>query len=133
MEQAWATDWQMRGEATCTVYDDLTKHAISYREMCLLLRRPPAREAYPGDVFYLHARLLERGAKLSDAFSITDGQLFFSANLFNVGISVSRVASLSTTSQRHEHVLLSYTTVLGKGKVGAARRRVGQLRGFMPL
>ena len=47
--------------------DDLTKHAISYREMCLLLRRPPAREAYPGDVFYLHARLLERGAKLSDA------------------------------------------------------------------
>ena len=55
------------GEATCTVYDDLTKHAISYREMCLLLRRPPAREAYPGDVFYLHARLLERGAKLSDA------------------------------------------------------------------
>ena len=51
----------------CTVYDDLTKHAISYREMCLLLRRPPAREAYPGDVFYLHARLLERGAKLSDA------------------------------------------------------------------
>ena len=57
----------LQGEATCTVYDDLTKHAISYREMCLLLRRPPAREAYPGDVFYLHARLLERGAKLSDA------------------------------------------------------------------
>ena len=56
-----------QGEATCSVYDDLTKHAISYREMCLLLRRPPAREAYPGDVFYLHARLLERGAKLSDA------------------------------------------------------------------
>ena len=110
------------------MYDDLTKHAISYREMCLLLRRPPAREAYPGDVFYLHARLLERGAKLSDALgggsmtalpivetqegdvsayiptnviSITDGQLFFSANLFNegirpainVGISVSRVGS----------------------------------------
>ena len=115
-------------EATCTVYDDLTKHAVSYREMCLLLRRPPAREAYPGDVFYLHARLLERGAKLSDAMgggsmtalpvvetqegdvsayiptnviSITDGQLFFSSNLFNegirpainVGISVSRVGS----------------------------------------
>ena len=110
------------------MYDDLTKHAISYREMCLLLRRPPAREAYPGDVFYLHARLLERGAKLSNALgggsmtaipivetqegdvsayiptnviSITDGQLFFSANLFNegirpainVGISVSRVGS----------------------------------------
>ena len=120
--------FMLQGEATCTVYDDLTKHAISYREMCLLLRRPPAREAYPGDVFYLHARLLERGAKLSDALgggsmtalpivetqegdvsayiptnviSITDGQLFFSANLFNegirpainVGISVSRVGS----------------------------------------
>lgn len=120
--------FMLQGEATCTVYDDLTKHAISYREMCLLLRRPPAREAYPGDVFYLHARLLERGAKLSDArgagsmtalpivetqegdvsayiptnvISITDGQLFFSANLFNegirpainVGISVSRVGS----------------------------------------
>lgn len=117
-----------QGSATCTVYDDLSKHAISYREMCLLLRRPPAREAYPGDVFYLHARLLERGAKLCDergggsmtalpiietqegdvsayiptnVISITDGQLFFSANLFNegirpainVGISVSRVGS----------------------------------------
>lgn len=110
------------------MYDDLTKHAVGYREMCLLLRRPPAREAYPGDVFYLHARLLERGAKLSDingggsmtalpivetqegdvsayiptnVISITDGQLFFSSNLFNegvrpainVGISVSRVGS----------------------------------------
>ena len=117
-----------QGSPTCTVYDDLTKHAISYREMCLLLRRPPAREAYPGDVFYLHARLLERGAKLADSLgggsmtalplvetqegdvsayiptnviSITDGQLFFSSNLFNegirpainVGISVSRVGS----------------------------------------
>jgi len=122
--------FMLKGQATCSgVYtNDLTKHAISYREMCLLLRRPPAREAYPGDVFYLHARLLERGAKLSDAcgsgsmtalpivetqegdvsayiptnvISITDGQLFFSASLFNegirpainVGISVSRVGS----------------------------------------
>lgn len=110
------------------IYDDLTKQAVAYREMCLLLRRPPAREAYPGDVFYLHARLLERGAKLNDVLgggsmtalpvvetqegdvsayiptnviSITDGQLFFSAALFNggirpainVGISVSRVGS----------------------------------------
>ena len=110
------------------IYDDLTKQAVAYREMCLLLRRPPAREAYPGDVFYLHARLLERGAKLNDklgcgsmtalpivetqegdvsayiptnVISITDGQLFFSASLFNggirpainVGISVSRVGS----------------------------------------
>jgi proton translocating ATP synthase F1 alpha subunit len=109
---------------TANPSDGLTKHAIGYREMCLLLRRPPAREAYPGDVFYLHARLLERGAKLNDALgggsmtalpivetqegdvsayiptnviSITDGQLFFSASLFNEGIrpgiSVSRVGS----------------------------------------
>ena len=126
---ATIAEWFMyMGGPTCSVYDDLTKHAIGYREMCLLLRRPPAREAYPGDVFYLHARLLERGAKLSDplgagsmtalpivetqegdvsayiptnVISITDGQLFFSANLFNegmrpainVGISVSRVGS----------------------------------------
>ena len=131
---ATIAEWFMyQGGPTCSVYDDLTKHAIGYREMCLLLRRPPAREAYPGDVFYLHARLLERGAKLSDAMgsgsmtalpivetqegdvsayiptnviSITDGQLFFSASLFNeglrpainVGISVSRVGSAAQPS-----------------------------------
>jgi F-type H+-transporting ATPase subunit alpha len=108
------------------VYDDLSKHAASYREISLLLRRPPGREAFPGDVFYLHSRLLERAAKLNDAngggsltalpfietqagdvsayiptnvISITDGQIFLEADLFNsnvrpainVGISVSRV------------------------------------------
>jgi F-type H+-transporting ATPase subunit alpha len=108
------------------IYDDLSKHAAAYREISLLLRRPPGREAYPGDVFYLHSRLLERAAKLSDAngggsltslpfietqagdvsayiptnvISITDGQIFLEADLFNanvrpavnVGISVSRV------------------------------------------
>jgi F-type H+-transporting ATPase subunit alpha len=108
------------------IYDDLSKHAAAYREISLLLRRPPGREAYPGDVFYLHSRLLERGSKLSDAngggsltalpfietqagdvsayiptnvISITDGQIFLEADLFNanvrpavnVGISVSRV------------------------------------------
>ena len=53
--------FMLKGQATCSVYDDLTKHAISYREMCLLLRRPPAREAYPGDVFYLHAHQASLG------------------------------------------------------------------------
>nr|ASN77458.1 ATP synthase CF1 subunit alpha [Pedinophyceae sp. YPF-701] len=116
------------GRHTLVIYDDLTKQAQAYREMSLLLRRPPGREAYPGDVFYLHSRLLERAAKLSDALgsgsmtalpvvetqegdvsayiptnviSITDGQIFLSADLFNsglrpainVGISVSRVGS----------------------------------------
>jgi F-type H+-transporting ATPase subunit alpha len=94
------------------VYDDLSKHAWAYREMALLLRRPPGREAYPGDVFYLHSRLLERAARLSDAngggsltalpiietqagdvsayiptnvISITDGQIFLETDLFNAG------------------------------------------------
>src|ERR1044071_8473825 len=115
-----------RGRHVLTVYDDLTKHAAAYREISLLLRRPPGREAYPGDVFYLHSRLLERAAKLSEAkgggsltslpiietqagdisayiptnvISITDGQIFLEADLFNsgfrpainVGNSVSRV------------------------------------------
>src|SRR2546428_7074178 len=115
-----------RGQHALTIYDDLSKQAAAYREISLLLRRPPGREAYPGDVFYLHSRLLERAAKLSDAkgagsltslpvietqagdisayiptnvISITDGQIFLEADLFNSGIrpainvgnSVSRV------------------------------------------
>ena len=114
------------GKDVLIVYDDLTKQAIAYREISLLLHRPPGREAYPGDVFYLHSRLLERAAKLNDAagggsmtalpiietqagdisayiptnvISITDGQIFLEADLFNsgmrpainVGLSVSRV------------------------------------------
>ena len=102
-----------RGKAVLCVYDDLSKHAAAYREISLLLRRPPGREAYPGDVFYLHSRLLERAAKYSDArgggsltalpvietqagdisayiptnvISITDGQIFLESDLFNSGI-----------------------------------------------
>ncbi|HQR37128.1 MAG TPA: F0F1 ATP synthase subunit alpha [Blastocatellia bacterium] len=115
-----------RGKHVLTIYDDLSKHAWAYRAISLLLRRPPGREAYPGDVFYLHSRLLERASKLSDekgggsltslpiietqagdisayiptnVISITDGQIFLEADLFNSGIrpainvgnSVSRV------------------------------------------
>ena len=115
-----------KGQDALVCYDDLTKHAWAYRELSLTLRRPPGREAYPGDVFYLHSRLLERAAKMSDAhgggsltalpvietqandvsayiptnvISITDGQIYLEADLFNagirpaisVGLSVSRV------------------------------------------
>lgn len=125
---ALAEYFMYKGRHTLAIYDDLSKQAQAYREMSLLLRRPPGREAYPGDVFYLHSRLLERAAKLSDALgggsmtalpivetqegdvsayiptnviSITDGQIFLSADIFNagirpainVGISVSRVGS----------------------------------------
>lgn len=125
---ALAEYFMYNGEHALVVYDDLSKQAQAYREMSLLLRRPPGREAYPGDVFYLHSRLLERAAKLSDnlgggsltalpivetqegdvsayiptnVISITDGQIFLSADIFNagfrpainVGISVSRVGS----------------------------------------
>jgi F-type H+/Na+-transporting ATPase subunit alpha len=105
-----------RGEDALLIYDDLSKHAVAYRQMMLLLRRPPGREAYPGDVFYLHSRLLERAAKLSvietragdisayiptNVISITDGQIFLDSDLFNAGQrpaidtgnSVSRVGS----------------------------------------
>jgi F-type H+-transporting ATPase subunit alpha len=110
---AMAQHWMEQGESALTVYDDLSKQAEAYRQMSLLLRRPPGREAYPGDVFYLHSRLLERAAKLSDALgggsqtalpvietkagdisayiptnviSITDGQIFLDLDLFNSGV-----------------------------------------------
>lgn len=106
------------------IYDDLTKHAVAYRQMSLLLRRPPGREAFPGDVFYLHSRLLERSAKLSDelgagsltalpiietqagdisayiptnVISITDGQIFLESDLFNQGIRPAISAGLSVS------------------------------------
>ena len=106
-------EWMENGKDVLIVYDDLSKHAVAYRTMALLVRRPPGREAYPGDVFYLHSRLLERAAKLSDergggsitalpiietqagdisayiptnVISITDGQIFLETELFNAGV-----------------------------------------------
>jgi len=111
MENGVEIDGKLVKDALC-VYDDLSKHAWAYREMALLLRRPPGREAYPGDVFYLHSRLLERAARMSEAngggsltalpiietqandvsayiptnvISITDGQIFLETDLFNAG------------------------------------------------
>jgi len=123
---AMAEEFMYNGGHALIVYDDLTKHAVAYRELSLLLRRPPGREAYPGDIFYIHSRLLERAGKLreelgggsmtalpvvetkagnvaayipTNLISITDGQIYFSSDLFNrdfkpaidVGLSVSRV------------------------------------------
>ena len=113
-----------QGKHVLIIYDDLSKHAVSYREMSLLLRRPPGREAYPGDVFYLHSRLLERAAKLSDelgggsitalpiietqagdvsayiptnVISITDGQIFLESQLFNSGFRPAINAGISVS------------------------------------
>ena len=121
---AIAEYFMYKGQATLIIYDDLSKQANAYREMSLLLRRPPGREAFPGDVFYLHSRLLERAAKLSDALgggsmtalpiietqagdvsafvptnviSITDGQIFLETDLFNSGIRPAINAGLSVS------------------------------------
>jgi len=144
------------GRDALVVYDDLSKQAVAYRQMSLLLRRPPGREAYPGDIFYLHSRLLERAAKLSsekgggsltalpiietqegdvsayiptNVISITDGQIYLEANLFNkgqrpainVGISVSRVGSAAQTKAMKK--------VAGKIKLELAQFR--ELEAFM--
>ena len=109
---AMAEEWMEQGKDVLIIYDDLSKHAVAYRALSLLLKRSPGREAYPGDVFYLHSRLLERSCKLSDEYgggsitalpivetqsgdisayiptnviSITDGQIFLTTDLFNAG------------------------------------------------
>ena len=117
-------EWMERGEDELVVYDDLSKHATAYRTLSLLLRRPPGREAYPGDVFYLHSRLLERAARLSDelgggsltalpiietqagdvsayiptnVISITDGQIYLETEMFNAGFRPAINAGLSVS------------------------------------
>ncbi len=132
------------------IYDDLTKHAVAYRQMSLLLRRPPGREAFPGDVFYLHSRLLERSAKLSDklgagsltalpiietqagdisayiptnVISITDGQIFMETDLFNQGIRPAISAGLSVSRVGGDAQTKSVKSVGGGLKLGLSQFR----------
>jgi F-type H+-transporting ATPase subunit alpha len=131
------------GKHALIVYDDLSKHAVAYREMSLLMRRPPGREAYPGDVFYLHSRLLERAAKLNDelgagsltalpiietqagdvsayiptnVISITDGQIFLETDLFNAGVRPAM------------NVGISVSRVGGAAQVDTMKRTAGTLK-----
>jgi len=140
---AIAEEFMSRGQDVLIVYDDLTKHAWAYRQLSLLLRRPPGREAYPGDVFYLHSRLLERAAKLAPEYgggsitalpiietqandisayiptnviSITDGQIYLESDLFYAGIRPAI------------NVGLSVSRVGGKAQIRAMRQVAGRLR-----
>jgi F-type H+-transporting ATPase subunit alpha len=140
---ALGAHWMYNGDAVLIVYDDLSKQAVAYREISLLLRRPPGREAYPGDVFYLHSRLLERAAKLSDdlgggsmtalpiietkggdisayiptnVISITDGQLFLESELFFSGVRPAI------------NVGVSVSRVGGSAQIKAMRKVAGRLR-----
>ena len=140
---AMGQHWMYQGEHALVVFDDLSKQAVAYRELSLLLRRPPGREAYPGDVFYLHSRLLERAAKLSDdlgggsltalpiietkandvsayiptnVISITDGQIFLETDLFFSGIRPAINAGISVSR------------VGGAAQIKAMRKIAGPLR-----
>ena len=140
---AMAEEFMYNGKHVLIVYDDLSKQAVAYRELSLLLRRPPGREAYPGDVFYLHSRLLERSAKVSDdlgggsitalpiiqtqagdisayiatnVISITDGQIFLQENLFNSGIRPAIDAGYSVSR------------VGGSAQIKAMKKVAGTLR-----
>ena len=141
---AMAEYFLYNGRHALAVYDDLTKHAYAYRQMSLLLRRPPGREAYPGDVFYLHSRLLERAVKLSDelgggsltalpiietqagdvsayiptnVISITDGQIFLEPNLFYSGVRPAI------------NVGISVSRVGGNAQIAPMRKVAGRLKG----
>jgi len=137
-----------KGKATLVIYDDLTKQAQAYRQMSLLLKRPPGREAYPGDVFYLHSRLLERAAKLSEelgegsmtalpiietqagdvsayiptnVISITDGQIFLSSDLFNAGLRPAINAGISVSRVGSAAQTKAIKKVAGKVKLELAQ------------
>jgi len=145
---AIAEYFMYKGQATLVIYDDLSKQAAAYRQMSLLLRRPPGREAYPGDVFYLHSRLLERAAKLSDSLgggsmtalpiietqagdvsayiptnviSITDGQIFLSGDLFNSGIRPAINVGISVSRVGSAAQIKAMKQVAGKLKLELAQ------------
>ncbi|MFA6273578.1 MAG: F0F1 ATP synthase subunit alpha, partial [Candidatus Paceibacterota bacterium] len=139
-----------KGRDVLIIYDDLSKHAVAYREISLLLRRPPGREAYPGDVFYLHSRLLERACRLNknygggsitalpiietqagdlsayiptNVISITDGQIFLETNLFNKGIRPAINVGLSVSRVGGDAQIKSMKKVAGKMKLAMAQYR----------
>jgi|TARA_B100000886_G_scaffold70327_1_gene44655 F-type H+-transporting ATPase subunit alpha len=145
---AIAEYFMYKGKATLIIYDDLSKQAQAYRQMSLLLRRPPGREAYPGDVFYLHSRLLERAAKLSDelgggsmtalpiietqagdvsayiptnVISITDGQIFLSGDLFNSGVRPAVNVGISVSRVGSAAQVKAMKQVAGKLKLELAQ------------
>ncbi|MDX6562720.1 MAG: F-type H+/Na+-transporting ATPase subunit alpha, partial [Gaiellales bacterium] len=147
---AMGMHWMDNGEHALVVYDDLSKQAESYRQMSLLLRRPPGREAYPGDVFYLHSRLLERAAKLSDALgagsltalpvietkagdvsayiptnviSITDGQIYLQENLFRSGVRPAVDVGISVSRVGGAAQIKAMRSVAGTLKVDLAQFR----------
>ncbi|HYE67881.1 MAG TPA: F0F1 ATP synthase subunit alpha, partial [Anaerovoracaceae bacterium] len=147
---AMAEEFMYQGKDVLIIYDDLSKHAVAYRAMSLLLRRPPGREAYPGDVFYLHSRLLERAAKLSDelgggsitalplietqagdvsayiptnVISITDGQIFLESELFFTGQRPAVNAGISVSRVGGNAQIKAMKKVSGKVKLELAQYR----------
>jgi F-type H+-transporting ATPase subunit alpha len=147
---AMGQHWMDNGEAALIVYDDLSKQAEAYRQIALLLRRPPGREAYPGDVFYLHSRLLERAAKLSDALgagsltalpvietkagdvsayiptnviSITDGQIYLQDDLFKSGVRPAVDVGISVSRVGSAAMIKAMKSVSGTLKVDMAQFR----------
>ncbi len=147
---AMGEEFMETGRDALIVYDDLSKHAAAYRQVSLLLRRPPGREAYPGDVFYLHSRLLERAARLSaergggsltalpmietqandvsayiptNVISITDGQIFLEGDLFNAGIRPAINVGLSVSRVGGDAQIKAMKTVAGRMKLDLAQFR----------
>ena len=147
---AMGQHWMENGEHALIVYDDLSKQAEAYRQMSLLLRRPPGREAYPGDVFYLHSRLLERAAKLSDArgggsltalpiietkggdvsayiptnvISITDGQIYLESELFYAGVRPAMNVGISVSRVGGAAQVKAMRAVAGTLKIDLAQFR----------